>query len=252
MHRFREHWLALFGGILLLTLSVSSVFGAPPTDAEGNRGQSISAFVHGLVFGDEGSDEPTEGDEEQQDEGSSEDETSPDEAEDDDASEADARAASSHGACVSEVARDTAAVGGPNENHGGAVSEAARVTCWEDEASQAVEDTDASEENAEDEAVDEAEAGAHGACVSEVARDKAAVGGPNENHGGAVSEAARVTCREDEEAEGDEATEGETEATSVDEGSNAKDRADRPGKGNGRDKADRPGKGGRGNGRSHR
>ncbi len=36
--------------------------------------------------------------------------------------------------------------------------------------------------------------GAHGACVSAVARGDA-VGGKNNNHGGAVSEAARTTCR---------------------------------------------------------
>jgi hypothetical protein len=35
---------------------------------------------------------------------------------------------------------------------------------------------------------------AHGACVSEVAQSDA-VGGKNDNHGGAVSEAARFTCR---------------------------------------------------------
>lgn len=189
MHRFREHWLALFGGILLLTLSVSSVFGAPPTDAEGNRGQSISTFVHTLVFGDQGANDPTEGDEEQAGEESPEDELNPDEdeVEGDEASEADPEAAASHGACVSAIAKDKEAVGGPNDNHGGAVSEAARVTCWDDE-----------------------------------------------------------------EAEGDEATEAESEATAADVDSGSTDAADRPGKGNGRDKADRPGKGGRGNGRGHR
>lgn len=36
----------------------------------------------------------------------------------------------------------------------------------------------------------------HGQCVAEVAADEEAVGGDNENHGGAVSEAARVTCWE--------------------------------------------------------
>jgi len=36
----------------------------------------------------------------------------------------------------------------------------------------------------------------HGQCVAEVATDEEAVGGDNENHGGAVSEAARVTCWE--------------------------------------------------------
>jgi len=39
----------------------------------------------------------------------------------------------------------------------------------------------------------EDEDGPHGECVSEVARSDA-VGGPNDNHGGAVSEAAHETC----------------------------------------------------------
>ena len=34
----------------------------------------------------------------------------------------------------------------------------------------------------------------HGQCVALVAQDETAVGPPNDNHGGAVSEAARVTC----------------------------------------------------------
>jgi hypothetical protein len=51
MHHFRERWLAVFGGILLLTLSVSTVFGARPEGTEATRGQSVSAFVHSLVFG---------------------------------------------------------------------------------------------------------------------------------------------------------------------------------------------------------
>jgi len=34
----------------------------------------------------------------------------------------------------------------------------------------------------------------HGQCVAAVAQDPEASGPPNDNHGGAVSEAARVTC----------------------------------------------------------
>jgi hypothetical protein len=37
---------------------------------------------------------------------------------------------------------------------------------------------------------EDASQGAHGACVSAVARDHSAVGGPHHNHGGAVSAAA--------------------------------------------------------------
>jgi hypothetical protein len=66
------------------------------------------------------------------------------------------------------------------------------------------------DEELEDEVTEEADA--HGECVSEVAQDPEAIGGENENHGGAVTEAARVTCWEpaenpelaDPEADGEE------------------------------------------------
>lgn len=65
--------------------------------------------------------------------------------------------------------------------------------------------------------VDAALAGEHGSCVSAVARDKGAVGGEHENHGGAVSEAARETCWSSEEdvTEVDEESTGEGEDASV-------------------------------------
>lgn len=111
MIRFRSRWLALFGGAVLIALSLSSAWGAKP-DAGTNRGHQVSAFVHGPV----GNAGETTNDETQ--------------AEDATDSEADSSDSSAHGACVSKVARSDA-VGGDNENHGGAVSEAARVTCWE-------------------------------------------------------------------------------------------------------------------------
>ena len=81
---------------------------------------------------------------------------------------------------VSTLAQDETAVGGSNDNHGGAVSTLA-------------EGTDAPETTTPD-ATDPADTqGAHGALVSAVAQDKAAVGGPNDNHGGAVSAVARGT-----------------------------------------------------------
>jgi len=59
------------------------------------------------------------------------------------------------------------------------------------------------EEPAEEEPVEEEESAPsdHGQCVAKVAQDKEAVGPPNDNHGGAVSEAARVTCWEDGDSE---------------------------------------------------
>ncbi len=188
MHRFRGQWLALFGGILLLTLSVSTVFGARPEGADGNRGQTISSFVHSVVFGDETGDET--GDEELTDEELTDEEL-----------------------------------------------------------------TD--QELVEEELVEDGEASAHGECVSAVAQDKEAIGGPNDNHGGAVSEAARVACRDDSEAEEEVVEEGsESEAVSTEvvaTDADAETTADRPGKGHGRDKANHPDKGGgRNHGRGHR
>lgn len=50
-----------------------------------------------------------------------------------------------------------------------------------------------SEEEVTDEQPTEDAPNSHGKCVSEMARGTD-VGGPNENHGGAVSQAARVDC----------------------------------------------------------
>ncbi|MBA3689644.1 MAG: hypothetical protein H0W81_12595 [Chloroflexi bacterium] len=121
MSRFRSHWLALFGGVTLIALSMSSAFAGKP---DGNHpGLHVSAYVHSLV----GDDEETGADTDAADEAETE---TPDDTETTDETEVDVEDASSdHGACVSAVAQDKEAVGGDNENHGGAVSEAARVTC---------------------------------------------------------------------------------------------------------------------------
>ena len=132
MSKLRTRWLALFGGVTLIALSMSSALGAKPTD---NRGQQVSAFVHSLQADAEAP-----------------------------VVEEDA-AASDHGKCVAAVAHDKEAVGPPNDNHGGAVSEAARVTCWPDAApaeqntEDAADDADESEVEADDseEAAEEAE-----------------------------------------------------------------------------------------------
>ena len=51
MHRFRSIWLALVGGAFIVTLSLSVALGADPADeTDGNRGQTISGFVHSLIF----------------------------------------------------------------------------------------------------------------------------------------------------------------------------------------------------------
>lgn len=148
MSRLRTHLMALLGGAILLTLSVSSALGhASSGDFGGgatNHGQAVSAFVHGLVFGDEDAaeDEPV-------DEGDTDaDEETADEDADSEESEQ-----GSHGACVSEVAHSDA-VGGWNNNHGGAVSEAARVTCWEEPFDEEPTDGDSTEDVADESAVD--------------------------------------------------------------------------------------------------
>lgn len=204
MHLLRRRWIAVLSGVLLLTLSVSSAFGAGPTDAADDpRGQTIAAFVHSLIFGTE--DPPDEELAEEEEDGD-EDEAPDGNLDDDGTTHADRVDGAAHGVCVAEVARDADAVGGPNDNHGGAVSEAARETCWEDPAP---DEDSANPEVEEDMPPAEEEPDQHGACVSEVARDKEARGGPNDTHGGAVSEAARETCREatEEEPSGVEADE---------------------------------------------
>jgi hypothetical protein len=65
------------------------------------------------------------------------------------------------------------------------------------------------EEGDEEEGDEDSEFANHGQCVREVAMSLE-VGGLNENHGGAVSEAARFTCWEPaEDGEGEEGEEGE-------------------------------------------
>jgi hypothetical protein len=146
MSKFRTRWLALFGGVTLIALSMSSALGAKPTD---NRGMQVSAFVHSLQADAE---EPVE--EEPVEEAPVVEE--PVQEED--------SAPSDHGQCVAAVAQDKEAVGPPNDNHGGAVSEAARVSCWPDTNTEepttedAASDEDGSEVEADDAQADDADA----------------------------------------------------------------------------------------------
>lgn len=190
MHQLRARWLALFGGILLLTLSVSTAFGARPEGTEANRGSSVSAFVHSLVFGgtldpdDDGDETDTEEDEDgdadenedQDDTDTDEDEESDEEATEDeseadeDGVEVESEDANAHGKCVSAVARDKEAVGGPNENHGGAVSEAARETCrtdGTDDATEGEEDSSATDGDESDADADDTDAEATEASTAD-------------------------------------------------------------------------------------
>lgn len=145
MRQFRSTWLALVGGALLIALSVSAAFGADPADPEGNRGQTVAAFVHDLVFGsdtqtdedhsddtEESSDEQSEDTDESTDEEATDEEQSEDTEESTDASAGgDSATGAEHGACVSEEASDKTDETSEDGTHGAVVNEAARVTCWE-------------------------------------------------------------------------------------------------------------------------
>jgi hypothetical protein len=97
---------------------------------------------------------------------------------------ADPTLASDHGSLVSTVARDVTIVGGEHDNHGGAVSAVSAIPKDPVEA-------DSHEGTAQAEGTDAAApTDTHGSVVSVVAKDPTKVGGKNDNHGGAVSEAA--------------------------------------------------------------
>lgn len=239
MKRMRTTWMALMGGILLVTLSVSAAFGAPPTAADGqNRGQTVAGFVHELVFGQDTPDEdPTEEEQEEEvsDEESDEEDSEEDESdelvtdeEQEESEEEGGEESDSHGACVSEIAHDKAGENDPEDaeyrNHGERVSEAARVTCWDTD-----DEEDADEDVVEDEEQEESEeSDAHGACVAEAAHDKAGENDPEDaeyrNHGARVSEAALFLCwglevgdESDEEAAEVETDEVEATGDEVDD-----------------------------------
>ena len=174
MQRFRNVWVALMGGALLVTLSVSAAFGAPPTGEDAPRGQTVAGFVHDLVFGndEETEDEVNEDDTETDEDESTEDEsevidsgaeiTDPDTTEELDETEESEDTEDStrevpeefanHGECVSAAAHDDEGLEADSDtkNHGEWVSQNARYTCWglevpgEDTEEEATEDTEES------------------------------------------------------------------------------------------------------------
>ncbi|HEX7066940.1 MAG TPA: hypothetical protein VF295_01970 [Candidatus Limnocylindria bacterium] len=176
MQRFRNVWVALAGGALLVTLSISAAFGADPVDSEGNRGQSVAAFVHELVFGDndQADDEVTEDDDTDTDtdeDESTEDEsevidsggeiTDPETTEEDETEDTESSTRevpeefANHGECVSAAAHDDEGLEAESDtkNHGEWVSQNARYTCWGLDVPG--EDT---EEEATEDSIDEADA----------------------------------------------------------------------------------------------
>jgi X-linked retinitis pigmentosa GTPase regulator len=172
MQRFRNVWVALAGGALLVTLSISAAFGADPADSEGNRGQTIAAFVHELVFGDndqaddevnEDDDTDTDTDEDESTEDESEvidsggEITDPETTEEDETEDTESSTRevpeefANHGECVSEAAHDAEGFAESEAaNKGEWVSQNARYTCWglevpgDDTEEEATGDTDES------------------------------------------------------------------------------------------------------------
>jgi hypothetical protein len=106
----------------------------------------------------------------------------------------------------------------------------------EDADEDADEDEESEDEDTEESEESDSEFKNHGHCVREHAWS-VETGGLNENHGGAVSEAARVTCWSDgDEEDGEEGTDDEegvvedAEATTKDRGRSADAHAKAPGK----------------------
>ena len=163
MNPFRRNVLVLLGAALLIAVSVGSALGARPTGSEAGGGQAISGFVHSLVTGDR---EVTV------------DETPANEAPGDEAP------ADTETDCTTDA--DTSE-DKSTDQAGTADAETTADECTPDKES-APADQDTKEEAS-------AEANAHGECVSEVAHSDQ-TGGDNDNHGGAVSLAARETCQE--------------------------------------------------------
>jgi len=184
MHRLRSTWLALMGGALLIALSVSTAFGAPPSEKDDVRGQKVSSFVHELIFGsDEETDEdevveeePTDEDEDEStddDEDGSEDDEDAEEDVDEDVDEDGEETAdrevpdgfANHGECVSAATQDTEGYEDSDAaNKGEWVSMHARYVCWGldvpgEESEEDVDDEDSTDdEDADDEDADEASA----------------------------------------------------------------------------------------------
>ena len=150
MPTLRKTWLAVVGGALLLAFSVSAAIGAPPTEEDGPRGRTISAFVHELVFGSEPADEEqnedADGDvvdqigEEEADEAIDE-----EQGDTQDATREVPEGFANHGECVSEAAHDRDGFEGSDAvNRGEWVSMHARYVCWGLEPSdEEVDGTDA-------------------------------------------------------------------------------------------------------------
>ena len=164
MHRFRSIWLALMGGAVIVTLSLSVALGADPADeTDGNRGQTISGFVHSLIFSqddpaddetvDEDQDEDEDSDEDTEEDADEADEADEENTEGDSETRAVPEEFANHGECVSEATHDTEGFEESEAaNKGEWVSDHARYTCWGLDVPGAEEADEVTDEDTEDEA----------------------------------------------------------------------------------------------------
>lgn len=190
MRRYRTHWLALVGAMLLLALSLSSAFAHHPSHAD-NHGNAVSTFVHSLLFGaDEEPGDDCEAQDQTAGEECEEEQDSDDDAEGDSDVPESSEDADNHGQCVREYARDRTLVG-ENGTHGWAVSMAARVTCSGDgEDDEATEGSDEGDEASDDDSSAARDGGERGKSAAAHARapgkNKAAAGRAN-GHGNGLA-----------------------------------------------------------------
>ncbi len=194
MRRFRTQWLALFGAMVVLSLSVSSAFAARPTvqDESSNFGLQVSSFVHALLSGTNDEDGTADENEDQD--------------EDTDGSEDCQPAEETGDETTDETGDETTDETSGDESGDEIGDEDSTDDC--DQSS----DEDSGDEDSDSKNSDAPTAQNHGQCVAEVAHDRSAVG-ENGTHGWAVVLAAQVTCWLQENAD-DSADSGDEDSGS--------------------------------------
>jgi hypothetical protein len=219
MRRFRTQWLALFGALVILSLSLSSAFGARPaagTDDATNVGQQVSTFVHVLLNGF--SDEDEGGDEDQDEDTDDSEECQP--ASDEDGAE---EGTDDDGSADDDTGDETGDDTGDEESPADDCDEQADEDTDEDSDEDADSDGDSSAPTAEN----------HGQCVAEVAHSDAV--GENDTHGWAVALAAQITCWF--ELNGDESADDGDEDTGADEDAGTDETSEASSTGHGKSEA---------------
>jgi hypothetical protein len=216
MRRFRTQWLALFGAMVVLSLSVSSAFAARPTvqDESSNFGLQVSSFVHALLSGT--NDEDATGDENE------------DQDEDTDGSEDCQPAEETGDETTDETGDETTDETGDETTDETSGDESGDEIGDEDSTDDCDQssDEDSGDEDSDSENADAPTAQNHGQCVAEVAHDRSAVG-ENGTHGWAVVLAAQVTCWLQENAD-DSADSGDEDSGSDENSGTGESAATKP------------------------